>query len=144
MKNRKNIAILLIIIICAMPFYATNEGAKLEILNLMDKLAKNGYTLTNDFDYALLNKGDKIQYDVTLYAKIKYIYAAAGCETAKDVNVKIYDESWKLISEDNTNAIDSFAQIVPKLTGTYHVVVTLVETLNNAKQAHICLTSGYN
>jgi hypothetical protein len=130
MKNKKLIicTILSIFVISQVSFIyskGTTSGLLKKIGIVTQKLDNAGYMFNlNKANITVLERDKNYRYKVQLYKGIFYAIGVAGDETAKEIDVKIYDEKMKeIVSKSKTDAL-ALVEIDPKYSGTYTVQVT--------------------
>jgi hypothetical protein len=82
-----------------------------------------------------LSKGDQATYRTTLHRGNTYMLFGAGCDSVRDLDIKVYDENWNLVAKDSlTDAIPAVA-FTPTWTGTYHVRLIMYDGYGHSNYA---------
>src|SRR3954447_7527809 len=100
---------------------ASRESARRNAYALSAALEAGGFNVRELYNGALLGKGQSIRFETTLVTGYTYKVAAAGCEDAYDVDVRVYDENGNLIDSDDDSSNLAVATVTPAWTGTYYI-----------------------
>jgi hypothetical protein len=118
---------LVLILPLALPAFADIEEARAVLQRALTKLQEFG-------DYRLpdggrgnawwawnMNPGYYNQVDRTFYRGNTYALVAGGDSRVRDVDIKVYDENWRLIASDEDSSAIAVVQFTPRWTGPFHV-----------------------
>lgn len=120
---------------------ASMLGARVNAAVLFDALQAAGWNVRDAGSVGLLARGGIGQIATTLYAGRTYKIAAAGCEDAYDVDIAVLDEDGNFIDGDNDSEKLAVADITPRWSGTYYVLVKLHDSTPNG--AHVVVQYAY-
>jgi hypothetical protein len=95
------------------------------------------------FGVGRLHEGTSTTRKTTLYKGVSYKIIAAGCDDATDVDVKVYDENWNLIDEDDDSSQVAVADVVPQWTGTFYIKVIMHSCRSGELYAHWSVQVAY-
>lgn len=123
------------------PTNASMPGARINAAVLFDDLRANGWNVRDAGSVGLLAQGGIGTVATTLYAGKTYKIAAAGCEDAYDVDVAVLDEDGNFIDRDVDEEKLAVADIKPRWTGTFYVLVKLHRSTHNG--AHVVVQYAY-
>lgn len=84
-----------------------------------------------------LNQGQYIKLDGTFYTGTNYVIVASGDTSATDIDIEVYDESWNLIFDGNTDGIDTDVILTPNYTAEMHVMIKLTSIKPGAAGAYV-------
>jgi hypothetical protein len=121
---------------------ASQESARRNAYALSMALEAAGFNVRELYNGTLLGRGQSVRFETTLRTGYTYKIAAAGCEDAYDVDVRVYDENGNLIDSDDDSSNLAMATVIPAWTGTYHIVVTLYRSAHNG--AHVFVEYAYS
>lgn len=121
---------------------ASRESARRNAYALSMALEAAGFNVRELYNGALVGRGRSIQFETTLRTGYTYKIAAAGCQDAYDVDVRVYDENGNLIDSDDDSSNLAVATVSPAWTGTYYIVVTLYRSAYNG--AHVFVEYAYS
>ena len=98
-------------------------------------ITAGGFNVSDYYNEGFLKKGDKDVVSVTLQAGVTYHIFVGGCDSAKDIDVKIYDGFGNLIDEDISVDRTGYVSIIPYVTSVFYVEVKMYST-HNTDGAH--------
>ena len=126
----------------AVSLLASEEGARSEANDIIYGLANQfGLSVRPIYWKGFLRPGQSDYVTYTLYSGNTYILVAGGCESARDVDLLVYDENWNFITRDNDVDKRAAVLIRPRWTGTFHVKVTMYSADQGG--AHWVLMAAY-
>jgi len=120
---------------------ASQESARRNAYALFMALNLN-WDVRELYNGALLRRKQSVRFETTLREGNTYKIVAAGCDDAYDVDVRVFDENGNLIDRDVDSSKVAVADVTPKWTGTYYIVVTLYDSKYNG--AHVFVEYAYS
>ena len=145
MKRRKPlvIGILAILLLVSLPFstFPSIEEAQRRIAERLAIYIDLGYHFRTNYQQGFLEKGKSAYITLQLYKGNTYIFVAGGSKAANDLGIKVYDENFSLVLDDNNKMNYSEARLQASRSGTYRVKITLNGC--TGKGAHWCYITGY-
>ena len=82
------------------------------------------------------------RFETTLLEGYTYKIVAAGCADAYDVDIRVFDQNGNLIDGDDDTSNVAVADVTPRWTGTFNIVVTLYDSKYNG--AHVFVEYAYS
>ena len=121
---------------------ASQESARRNAYALFMTLNLVNLEVRELYNGALLRRGESIRFETTLIEGYSHMIVAAGCDDAYDVDVRVFDQNGNLIDRDNDSSNIAVADVTPKWTGTFYIVVTLYNSKYNG--AHVFVEYAYS
>lgn len=110
--------------VASTPAQATDEASMTRLNNIYRNLrARTGGRLRcrDRASGQHLSQGESVTYRTTLYANTNYFLYAAGCSGVSDLDIRLYDENWNLISKDTETDAVPMVAVTPKWSGTFYI-----------------------
>lgn len=127
----------------ARPVFASEEGAVANAARAAVALDLTGDYVLRGFGTGILREGTGTTLETTLYRGTSYTIIAGGCEDALDVDVRVYDQNWNLVDEDNDTDAIAVVTFVPRWTGTFYIKVIMHSCVYGERYAHYSLQLAY-
>lgn len=121
---------------------ATNGQARATAVAAASALVQNGFNFRDEYHTGLLRRGGKKVVRLHLSRGVEYALVAAGCRDAYDVDIMVYDDSWRLIARDTDSSTAAVVRYVPRWSGVFNIVVQMYDSTRNG--AHYILVTGYH
>ena len=122
---------------------ATENDAVANAARIGALLQATGDWTVRGFDTGFLREGRNTTLSTTLYGGVTYKIIAAGCDDAADVDVRVYDEDWNLVDEDNDSSQVAVADVTPRWTGTFYIKVIMHSCVYGERYAHWSVQLAY-
>ena len=135
--------ILVILLFTLFPLntFPTMEEAQLLIAKRLSVYIDLGYHFGTRYQQGILEKGKSEYVTLQLYKGNTYVFLAAGSNAASDVRIKVYDENFSLVADDDNKMNFSEITFTARRSGTYRIKTTLHNCSGNS--AHWCYITGY-
>ena len=100
-----------------------------------------GYRFRAEYASGTLGRGGKQVIQMTLVRGTRYVLVAGGDAGARDIDLLIYDEQFRLVTRDTDVQSVAVVRVDPPSSGTYHAVIHMVSI--KGRKAHWALVTGY-
>ena len=127
----------------ALPASATEYDAIANAARIAALVEGTGDWTVRGFGTGFLREGTSTTLETTLYSGVTYKIIAGGCDDAADVDVRVYDEDWNLVDQDNDSSQVAVADVTPRWTGTFHIKVIMHSCVYGERYAHWSVQLAY-
>ncbi len=107
----------------------------------MDVYKEDGFHLRDELQVGKLYKGESYYFDTQLSAGNQYFFYAAGDKSVLNIEVRVYDENWKLVASNTSGEPQAEATFKPDWSGIFHIKISMVDALKDG--AYWFIVSGY-
>lgn len=141
----KRIAVAFSVIIVAFLLVAPAANANLrpaqekavEVLKMPDYLEYRHQGIVSKF----LREGEQFEISMHLYAGAEYLFVAAGCEDAFDVDITILNSDGAILDYDDDYSELAIMKFVAPYSGKYIIQTSLANGKDNG--SHVSFIAGY-
>ena len=116
------------------PAFATEDQAKAKAVAAFLAVRSQGYNAV-DGSAGLLEPGQMFAKEMYLMAGKKYLFLAAGCNDAIDIDIAIFNSSGNMVAADTDSDDLAVASFVPARSGNYKIVTILDKAIRGG--AHV-------